>query len=119
MLQSYTLITLPGILVFPNTTVFSHLKDCIYIPMNSLEGTHEHLSCSRFTEYLLGVYVALAVQGKAKIVLTAMPSFWQEHYNKSFGNFKFSELADVVVGQAGLFFFSEFDFKRFAFKEIQ
>jgi len=64
------------------------------------------------------VYVTVTAQGKAKISPTAIPAFWREQY-ESFGNFKFSELVDVLVRQAGLFLFSEFDFKRLAFEEIQ
>ncbi|MDH5428568.1 MAG: L-2-hydroxyglutarate oxidase [Nitrospirota bacterium] len=66
----------------------------------------------------LGVHVTVTSQGKAKIGPTAIPAFWREQY-ESFGNFKFSELVDVLVRQAGLFMFSEFDFKRLAFEEIQ
>jgi L-2-hydroxyglutarate oxidase LhgO len=66
----------------------------------------------------LGVHVTVTAQGNAKIGPTAIPAFWREQY-ESFENFKFSELMDVLVRQAGLFFFSEFDFKRLAFEEIQ
>ena len=66
----------------------------------------------------LGVHVTVTSQGKAKIGPTAIPAFWREQY-ESFGNFKLSELVDVLVRQAGLFMFSEFDFKRLAFEEIQ
>lgn len=66
----------------------------------------------------LGVHVTVTAQGKAKIGPTAIPAFWREQY-ESFGNFKFSEFVDVLVRQAGLFMFSEFDFKRLAFEEIQ
>lgn len=66
----------------------------------------------------LGVHVTVTAQGKAKIGPTAIPAFWREQY-ESFGNFKISELLDVLVHQAGLFLFSEFDFKRLAFEEIQ
>ncbi len=66
----------------------------------------------------LGVHVTVTAQGKAKIGPTAIPAFWREQY-ESFGNFKFSELVDVLVRQAGLFMFSGFDFKRLAYEEIQ
>jgi L-2-hydroxyglutarate oxidase LhgO len=66
----------------------------------------------------LGVHVTVTAQGKAKIGPTAIPAFWREQY-ESFGNFKLSELVDVLVRQAGLFLFSEFDFKRLALEEIQ
>ncbi len=66
----------------------------------------------------LGVHVTVTAQGKAKIGPTAIPAFWREQY-ESFGNFKFSELWDVLVRQAGLFMFSEFDFKRLALEEIR
>ncbi|MDH5562987.1 MAG: L-2-hydroxyglutarate oxidase [Nitrospirota bacterium] len=66
----------------------------------------------------LGVHVTVTSQGKAKIGPTAIPAFWREQYG-NFENFKFSELVDVLIRQAGLFMFSEFDFKRLAFEEIQ
>jgi L-2-hydroxyglutarate oxidase LhgO len=66
----------------------------------------------------LGVHATVTAQGKAKIGPTTIPAFWREQY-ESFGNFKLSELVDVLVRQAGLFLFSEFDFKRLAFEEIQ
>jgi len=66
----------------------------------------------------LGVHMTVTVQGKAKIGPTAIPAFWREQY-EGFGNFKLSEFVDVLVRQAGLFVFSEFDFKRLAFEEIQ
>ena len=66
----------------------------------------------------LGVHVTVTAQGKAKIGPTAIPAFWREQY-ESFGNFRFSELVDVLVRQAGLFMFSGFDFKRLAYEEIQ
>lgn len=66
----------------------------------------------------LGVHVTVTAHGKAKIGPTAIPAFWREQY-ESFGNFQLSELIDVLVRQAGLFFFSEFNFKKLAFEEIQ
>ena len=66
----------------------------------------------------LGVHVTLTVDGKAKIGPTAIPAFWREQYDR-FGNFKISEFFDVLVRQAGLLAFSEFDFKRLAFEEIK
>ena len=60
----------------------------------------------------------MTAQGKAKIGPTAIPAFWREQYER-FGNFRFSELVDVLVRQAGLFMFSGFDFKRLAYEEIQ
>ncbi len=62
--------------------------------------------------------MTVTVQGKAKIGPTAIPAFWREQY-EGFGNFKLSEFVDVLVRQAGLFVFSEFDFKRLAVEEIQ
>ncbi len=66
----------------------------------------------------LGVHVTVTSRGKAKIGPTAIPAFWREQY-ENFGNFKLSELMEVLMRQAGLFMFSEFDFKRLAFEEIQ
>jgi len=66
----------------------------------------------------LGVHVTVTAQGKAKIGPTAIPAFWREQY-ENVENFKLSEFVDVLIRQAGLLFFSEFDFKRLAFEEIQ
>ena len=66
----------------------------------------------------LGVHATVTVKGRAKIGPTAIPTFWREQY-EGFANFKFSELIDLAIRQAGLITFSGFDFKRLAFQEIK
>jgi len=61
----------------------------------------------------LGVHFTLLVDGRAKIVPTAIPAFWREQY-KGLTNFKFDEFAEIIFRDLGLLFFSGFDFKRLA-----
>ncbi len=66
----------------------------------------------------LGVHFTVTVDGKSKIGPTAIPAFWREQYS-AFDNFKFSELVDIVMRQAKLFTYANFDFRRLAFEEIR
>jgi L-2-hydroxyglutarate oxidase len=66
----------------------------------------------------LGVHFTVTVDGHIKIGPTAIPAFWREHY-QSFENFRFSELAEIISREIGLFFSSEFDFTRLAIEEIR
>lgn len=66
----------------------------------------------------LGVHFTVTVDGKIKIGPTAIPAFWREHYN-GMDNFKFSEIAEIIIRELGLFASSGFDFKRLAFEEIR
>lgn len=66
----------------------------------------------------LGVHFTVTVDGHTKIGPTAIPAFWREHY-QSFDNFQFSELAEIVSREIGLFFSSNFDFTRLAVEEIK
>ncbi len=66
----------------------------------------------------LGTHFTVTVDGKSKIGPTAIPAFWREHYS-GFDGFKLGEFADIILRQAGLFFFSKFDFKQLAWEEIQ
>jgi L-2-hydroxyglutarate oxidase LhgO len=66
----------------------------------------------------LGVHFTVTADGHAKIGPTAIPAFWREQYS-GLGNFRFSELLEIVVRQAGLFFGSGFDFKSLAFEELR
>jgi len=65
----------------------------------------------------LGVHFTVTVGGQAKIGPTAIPAFWREQYS-GFDGFDFRELVEILFCQAGLFFDSDFDFKRLAYEEI-
>ena len=66
----------------------------------------------------LGTHFTVTVDGKSKIGPTAIPAFWREHY---FGlnGFKLEEFIDILLRQTSLFAFSNFDFKKLAWEEIQ
>jgi (S)-2-hydroxyglutarate dehydrogenase len=66
----------------------------------------------------LGVHFTVTVDGHVKIGPTAIPAFWREQYN-AYGNFRFSELVDIVVRQTGLFVHSGFDFRALALEELR
>lgn len=66
----------------------------------------------------LGVHYTLTVDGKIKIGPTAIPAFWREQY-AGFSNFRWEELGEIAVRQAGLLAFSNFDFKTLAVNEIR
>ncbi|MBI5665324.1 MAG: L-2-hydroxyglutarate oxidase [Nitrospirae bacterium] len=66
----------------------------------------------------LGVHFTVTVNGKIKIGPTAIPAFWREHYG-GLENFKLSEMAEILMREAGLFASSGFDFKRLALEEIK
>lgn len=66
----------------------------------------------------LGVHYTLTVDGKIKIGPTAIPAFWREQYS-GFDNFRWDELGEIVVRQAGLLAFSNFDFKSLAVNELR
>jgi L-2-hydroxyglutarate oxidase LhgO len=66
----------------------------------------------------LGVHFTVTAKGAVKIGPTAIPAFWREQY-KGGANFNSRELVEILFRQAGLFFSSNFDFKRLAWEEIQ
>jgi len=66
----------------------------------------------------LGVHFTVTAKGAVKIGPTAIPAFWREQY-KGVENFDSAELIEILFRQAGLFFSSNFDFKRLAWEEIQ
>ena len=66
----------------------------------------------------LGVHFTVTVDGHVKIGPTAIPALWRENYGGLAG-FSPSELAEIVVRQAGLFLGAGFDFRRLAWEEIQ
>lgn len=66
----------------------------------------------------LGVHFTVTVNGKIKIGPTAIPAFWREHY-RGLENFSLSEMAEILMREAGLFVSSGFDFKRLALEEMR
>lgn len=66
----------------------------------------------------LGVHFTVTVNGKIKIGPTAIPAFWREHY-QGLENFSLSEMAEILMREAGLFVSSGFDFKRLALEEMR
>lgn len=66
----------------------------------------------------LGVHFTVTADGRAKIGPTAIPAFWREQY-RGLQNFRLAELTEILFRQAGLFLFSQFDFKRLAFEETR
>lgn len=66
----------------------------------------------------LGVHFTVTASGRTKIGPTAIPAFWREQYG-GLKNFNVYEIADIVMRQAGLLAFSNFDFKRLAWEELR
>ena len=66
----------------------------------------------------LGVHFTVTVDGHVKIGPTAIPALWRENYS-GFDNFSATEMFEIALRQAGLFFGSGFDFRRLAWEEIQ
>ncbi|HAZ07865.1 MAG TPA: L-2-hydroxyglutarate oxidase [Elusimicrobia bacterium] len=69
----------------------------------------------------LGVHFTVTVDGHVKIGPTAIPALWRENYSGLDG-FSASEMAEIALRQAGLFFGAGgagFDFKRLAWEEIR
>ena len=66
----------------------------------------------------LGVHVTVTVDGHHKIGPTAIPAFWREQY-KGMENFKFKELAQMMVLGTQLMTHANFDFRRMAYDELR
>jgi L-2-hydroxyglutarate oxidase LhgO len=66
----------------------------------------------------LGVHFTLNHQGIAKIGPTAIPAFWREQYS-GLSRFNYTEMQEILLREAGLFFKAGFDFKRLAWNEIK
>ncbi|MBI3991933.1 MAG: L-2-hydroxyglutarate oxidase [Candidatus Lambdaproteobacteria bacterium] len=65
----------------------------------------------------LGVHFTVTADGHAKIGPTAIPAFWREQYT-GWENFRLDELGEILLRQAGLLFFSGFDFPALALEEL-
>ena len=66
----------------------------------------------------LGVHITIPVSGIAKIGPTAIPAFWREQYS-GFDNFNIQEAINILYREAGLMFYSDFEFRKLAFSEIK
>lgn len=66
----------------------------------------------------LGVHFTVDVAGRTKIGPTAIPAFWREQY-QGWANFSFSEMTEILMRDAGLFFHNDFSFRHVAFQEFQ
>ena len=66
----------------------------------------------------LGVHFTVTADGHAKIGPTAIPAFWREQY-AGWDNFRLDELGEILLRQAGLLFFSGFDFPSLALEELR
>ncbi|QPJ65334.1 MAG: L-2-hydroxyglutarate oxidase [Candidatus Nitrohelix vancouverensis] len=66
----------------------------------------------------LGVHFTVTSAGHVKIGPTAIPAFWREQYD-GLKNFKLNEMMEIAIRQLGLFFHSNFDFKKLAYEEIR
>ena len=102
--QDYRILPFKGLYLYSDEPPFS-VRTNVY-PVPDLRNP------------FLGVHYTVAVDGTTKIGPTAIPVLWREHYS-GLENFKFSEFADIIFRQAGLFVGSDFDFKRLALEEIR
>jgi len=66
----------------------------------------------------LGVHFTVDVTGRAKIGPTAIPALWREQY-EGMENFSFSEMAEILMRDAGLFLHNDFGFRQVAFQEFR
>lgn len=66
----------------------------------------------------LGVHYTVTVDGTIKIGPTAIPAFWRENY-KSFSNFIFSEMLEILYYEIKLFLLNSFNFRNLAISEMK
>jgi (S)-2-hydroxyglutarate dehydrogenase len=66
----------------------------------------------------LGVHVTVGVDGTATLGPTAIPAFWREQYG-GWSRFRFTELAEILFRDAGLFLRNAFGFRRLAVDELR
>jgi len=102
--KNYRIVPFKGIYLYSDEAAHTY-KTHIY-PVPNLKNP------------FLGVHLTVTVEGKAKIGPTAIPAFWREQY-KGFDNFKLMEMTEIMFREAGLLFFSGFDFKKLAIEEMQ
>eukprot|EP00455_Lapot_gusevi_P055280 TRINITY_DN8981_c0_g1_i2.p1 TRINITY_DN8981_c0_g1~~TRINITY_DN8981_c0_g1_i2.p1 ORF type:complete len:182 (+),score=16.93 TRINITY_DN8981_c0_g1_i2:158-703(+) len=65
----------------------------------------------------LGVHFTVNADNHVKIGPTAIPAFWRENYQ--FSNVKWKELLEIIGWELGLFFKSDFNFRRLALTEFK
>ncbi len=102
--QEYSILPFKGLYLYSDEPAGA-LKTNIY-PVPNLRNP------------FLGTHFTVTVDGKSKIGPTAIPAFWREHYD-GLNGFKLEEFIDILLRQASLFAFSQFDFKQLAWEEIQ
>lgn len=66
----------------------------------------------------LGVHFTVDVTGRTKIGPTAIPALWREQY-EGVENFSFSEMAEILMRDAGLLLHNDFGFRQVAFQEFR
>lgn len=72
----------------------------------------------RLDHPFLGVHWTTTVDGGTMIGPTAIPALWREHY-RGVKAFRFSELAEIGVREAGLWLHDSFGFRRLAWQELR
>lgn len=102
--KDYRILPFKGLYLYSNEPAGS-LKTHIY-PVPDLANP------------FLGVHLTVTTDGKVKLGPTAIPAFWREQYD-GWSNFRFNELTEILLRQAGLFLSSNFDFKALAIRELQ
>lgn len=102
--KDYRILPFKGLYLYSNEPAGS-LKTHIY-PVPDLANP------------FLGVHLTVTTDGKIKLGPTAIPAFWREQYD-GWSNFRFNELTEILLRQAGLFLSSNFDFKALAIRELQ
>jgi (S)-2-hydroxyglutarate dehydrogenase len=102
--QKYSILPFKGLYLYSDEPIGA-LKTNVY-PVPNLRNP------------FLGTHFTVTVDGKSKIGPTAIPAFWREHYD-GLNGFKLEEFIDILLRQASLFAFSQFDFKQLAWEEIQ
>jgi L-2-hydroxyglutarate oxidase LhgO len=103
--QNYRILPFKGLYLYAQEPAGTFFRTNIY-PVPDLRNP------------FLGVHFTLTVDGKTKIGPTATPAFWREQY-AGWDRFRWEEFLDILLRQAGLFFFSGFDFKGLAMEELR
>lgn len=102
--QQYRMVPFKGLYLYSNEPVGAFRTNIYAVP--DLKNP------------FLGVHLTVDVNGRCKIGPTAIPVFWREQYD-GLSNFRWSEMIDLLVRQAGLFGRSDFQFRRLAFQELK
>eukprot|EP01138_Halocafeteria_seosinensis_P012225 gb/GECG01012493.1/.p1 GENE.gb/GECG01012493.1/~~gb/GECG01012493.1/.p1 ORF type:complete len:459 (+),score=48.67 gb/GECG01012493.1/:1-1377(+) len=78
----------------------------------------------QISQPFLGVHFTVTVDGKVKIGPTAIPAFWREQYGPGtdvplLDRFSWSEITEILVTEASLFYESNFNFRSLALEEMK